>query len=994
MGHHERLHIAKILGTKETFHLFPYFEHCLQTMVMPNAAGSTAVNSASADGGGADVATETTGAGAGGTATATAASGGAAGATGGAASASVSTPATSTSPAVAAVAAAAQPVAATAEVHTALFKCLATWLAFKGAFACAINTSPLLPAMFESCIAADSALAEAASEATINACLLAESPHHPGLRELIAEATLALLVPHLKLRLAALPSEIGAGEEEELLAPTTRLAKIVAHCGDLMVKPMVDELANPGGLSAVTIAVFDALDAISSATEHWNVFKMAVFFWALVADKVAEKVGGVGAEIAEKIKPAYLQFVNQLVDVRFHSNDAGDDGGGDGDGDDDDTAAQLTEAIQATCSLVDPEGIVAHCWGLMLEVGQAKDGSAMSEDEVWWRTEAIVFMVSKVAETSSMLGGTEHGANAEDAVFSFVQWMARVPPTATVHLKIRAVELAGCMGKWAVFQTVVSGEGQIKLVHFLCDFILEHSQTAGGLVVPAGIIAVADLCKHQKCKIQLGARLPIFMGIVQGAEALGLNQLQQIRMTRSATQVAVALEPSQRLPAVQLIWGTLKGRLDQALKACCDLKPGSGATAAALATPLFVELDDVVRILCKGLCTPLKTLNVSNDGDFLAQITATVGVPVRQYMKTILAFACFPSADVPDCFKQFSESLAESANLCLLRLFRALGSRALPFLQETIGEAVAIFETHHHASCVYLVGKLLDLYGNLPAYAEPFITVVSVFAQHMTTLLADVDAMDARPHLTDDYSIMLYTVITTAERAEAEESGFRDLVLRSGFLETLVRFCIVALTSKQKTSVHRVTDVLSAFIEWHNREDALFKKAVAEHVLPVAQELVHSLMKAMALTPALKDSEMAGPDKMLSAVLLSLGKVILVEENGSQRKLQGVNLAATAAGGVAEPAPVPKATATALLRAVLSGPEFSCPRVTEALKSKLCKQFETNRYRPDLDGDATTAGIRNLARIRAFHEEMCIFSRLYRTSTSVALEGDDGSGDV
>ena len=103
----------------------------------------------------------------------------------------------------------------------------------------------------------------------------------------------------------------------------TRLAKIVAHFGDLMVEPIVGELARleqGQAASAVTVAIFEALDKISAAVPHFHVCKMAFHFWSLVGEAVhahkqaaGTSTNGSSDGLDSIISPYYFQFVNRMM---------------------------------------------------------------------------------------------------------------------------------------------------------------------------------------------------------------------------------------------------------------------------------------------------------------------------------------------------------------------------------------------------------------------------------------------------------------------------------------------------------------------------------------------------------------------------------------------------------------------------------------------------------------------------------------------------------
>ena len=305
----------------------------------------------------------------------------------------------------------------------------------------------------------------------------------------------------------------------------------------------------------------------------------------------------------------------------------------------------------------------------------------------------------------------------------FAQCLLEIPADANIQLKITAVELAGRMGTWAA-----TTAHKNELVNALYGFILTMLQTPGhdGVMIrPLGIEAVAGLCENVECRKQLGDTVPTMMKVAQALGGL-LTQKQQIALVKSATQIVMAQPPPQLVAGVQLIWQMVKEALDNALQACTMANPapsvkepniGLAMPAAEVeAKQKFEAVDDVLRIISRGFFTPLKGIGKQARWESLQEegqtAIASMGTEFRRALSQVVAFGCFPADDIARRFAPFSEKLTESVNVCLVRLFRAFDQQALPFLQETIEEQLAIFERHRHSSCAYLIGKLLDLYVN------------------------------------------------------------------------------------------------------------------------------------------------------------------------------------------------------------------------------------------------------------------------------------------
>ena len=73
------------------------------------------------------------------------------------------------------------------------------------------------------------------------------------------------------------------------------------------------------------------------------------------------------------------------------------------------------------------------------------------------------------------------------------------------------------------------------------------------------------------------------------------------------------------------------------------------------------------------------------------------------------------------CIQKFpaSAKVAEETSRCTKALFRSLDIYAAPLLGEAITQSMALYQTYHYPSCLYIAGKLIGIFGDRSVAQTP-----------------------------------------------------------------------------------------------------------------------------------------------------------------------------------------------------------------------------------------------------------------------------------
>lgn len=774
-------------------------------------------------------------------------------------------------------------------VMTEMFKCLSSWLRFGGQFTIRIAESPLLEAAFAAMVSGNADLVDASRDAIIAAVKLANGPNqqfHPKLKAALFPRILKLSPHYQKL--------LAAGDIDE----AKDVALLFGYLADSFAYPIICEVLgyNPGRRARIgdknpQVTIIMQLMAQLSATRIPEIFTIPCYFWPIVAEEHCVLEGEMphwpdsegGKErspdpystVSAAIQPAFLQFVGNMLHVvkcpadqkgmldpnselsdfreRMFNNRR------------EDASGVMVDTIHYDAQMAN--AVAEHIWKIC-NVANAP----------WDAIEAGLFVVMSVIRFA------EPSSTVAPAV---AQAMVKLPAAAHPQLRQTAVRLFGELASWS---SKVPGAVAPLFVFLLGNLKIRP-------MLATALRSIRNMCKDSECRKQMGGQLEQIVEIVKHAAGLGLTRLDVIDMIGSAARVIAALKL------------TGPGNVTTGTAFLCT--PLLQSVQAALASGKEKETVNAlenVTALFKHLHFHRSTLCVKDaSGNYVVDKDGT-----RQ---KIPAHPCWTSGSqvwqaIKACIAKFpaSKDVAEEGSRCTKALFRSLDVYAAPLLGEAIQQSMQLYVHHYHPSCLYIAGKLVDIFGDKPEYVASFFQMLQAFTAATFKKLTGLPAMDANPEIVVDYCILLYEVLR----------GNPQMILGTPLGAQTVQFGIAALSMQTSSEVgsepnDRVSDFLRCLIGSKRREDS------RNWPLEVQQQV----------------------DAGLRSVLQSQGQQLVFAlmkglAGGLPPEDRYINNMATILWEVHQLAPQ---ECLVWLRAALARPELSGGRVTPAQKEALCVAF-------------------------------------------------------
>ena len=390
----------------------------------------------------------------------------------------------------------------------------------------------------------------------------------------------------------------------------------------------------------------------------------------------------------------------------------------------------------------------------------------------WQVVEAGLFMIMTVIRFA------EPGSTVAPAV---AQAMVKLPATAHPQMRQTAVRLFGELAQWAAR---VPGA-----VAPLFAFLVQNLNNRP--MLPTTLRSIEVMCKDRACRKQMGTQLGDIIKIVEHSAALGLERNDVMDMISSAARIIAALP--REGAALTVTTGT-----------------------AVLCTPLLQSVqtalasgnENAARGALEYLTCLFKSMNFAR-GD-LKKREGGYFVPV------LSEHPCWASGNqtwqaIKACIQKFpaSAKIAEETSRCTKALFRSLDIYAAPLLGDAITQNMALYQTYHYASCLYIAGKLIGIFGDRPEYVQPFFQMLQTLTQATFQKLNGLETMKDNPELVEDFLNLLYEVLRTSPQ----------MVFGSPLAAQTFQFGVVALSLRMSEANDRATDFLRAFVGSKRREE-------------------------------------------------------------------------------------------------------------------------------------------------------------------------------
>jgi len=111
-------------------------------------------------------------------------------------------------------------------------------------------------------------------------------------------------------------------------------------------------------------------------------------------------------------------------------------------------------------------------------------------------------------------------------------------------------------------------------------------------------------------------------------------------------------------------------------------------------------------------------------------------------------------AGITACIAQFAteRKIIEAAVSCIKNLFVNLNMHAEPLLSDAVTQIIGLYQAHQHPGCLYVAGKIIEVFGRKAEYAEGFYQMLEALSTPTFAILsAGPDAIRDNPDLTEDY---------------------------------------------------------------------------------------------------------------------------------------------------------------------------------------------------------------------------------------------------
>jgi hypothetical protein len=788
-----------------------------------------------------------------------------------------------------------------------MFNCLASWLKFGGEFSIKIASSPLLPACFDAVKSDNEELMDASREAVVEMIRLCSHRAH----QLVVDPATKKPLPEAQtLRGMLMPQVFGlVPRYEQLLAKedvegARELGRMFGELADQMVGSVIHELLFPAG-KADTMGAVIRLVLLLSANENHEIFRLSFYFWYLVGDETnvleddwKDEHGGQARQpgpyltVKAGIAPHYLTFLGHLMKVIQCPADQAGLLEPQSELMDlrerifDDRRSDIMGVMAETCMIASSNTCADHFWAMCQTPGAP-----------WMVVEAGIFLIMTVMRQ----------ARPTSTVAPLLaQAVVSLPAACHPQLRQTAVRVVGEMSSWA---SEVQGA-----VGPLFQFLLANVQVRP--LLPVALRSIARMCKDVECRKQMGAQLGDIVKIVLHQNALGLERTDVIDMIKAASRIIAALPLDGAGLTVTGAVDALVAPLLQAIqKTLTADDPRGSATALELISKMFATLHIPSGLLKDRADHPC------------------TGAANQSWLAITACLARHPAAPL----------MAEEANRCTKALFRCLGRFAAPLLPQAIDQNMRLFQEYHHSSCLYIAGKLVELFGKEQTYADAFFKMLTTFSQTTFAKLTGLPAMVENTDLVEDYCILVNEFL----RARP------DMLLQTELGGLTLQFGVATLGMRHREANDRASEFVRRFVGSHRSDDVeqkdrhalqqLTRQVMTTH----GHSVVYAAMKGLA-------GGLPPENRYIDNMSVLLWEVHLL---------------------------MPTECA-AWLRDVLMKPELCGGRVTDAQKTKLCAEFEN----PELAN-----GRMELTRQDWFRRHlMAPFARLFHSVTLVAeTAGDD-----
>eukprot|EP00039_Didymoeca_costata_P022682 m.4997 g.4997 ORF g.4997 m.4997 type:complete len:952 (-) comp3158_c0_seq1:126-2981(-) len=590
-------------------------------------------------------------------------------------------------------------------------------------------------------------------------------------------------------RILALQQQFEDSVRKEDVEIARMIAEIFGYLGDSLVPALLQEM------SPSSMGILDLMLKLSSQP-FLEVLQLTFHFWYLLADEI-DALYTDHRDHYEKaraaIGPYYTTFLTHLAHhIKCPSDtteflDRKSEVGDIRDRIFDDHYPQSPMGLMSeTAFIIGSAKCAEHFWGL-----------CQQGDQSWNNLEANLFMMMTIAR--QIPDAAEIGGGIASAVVS-------VTEGSHVQLRHTAVRLAGELAPWSLAHP--------EYVPQLFSFVARHLQPGFTNVAISG---VSTLCSE--CGPHMGSCFQDLVQLVVRANEFRIKRKDQITMIKSCAKVV------------------------SNMKTVPEIKAGMGQ----LCQPLLVALQTALQKDEKAVTSALHGL---------AEAFAYCNVKKSVYSQgagmehPIWMYAEQTCAGVRASMQKFpaSEDVCEDGNRCYKYIFRNLGLDAAPLLQDTVGQVMSIYQERRHASCLYVAGKLIQVFGKVPAYTQPFFEMFSsMSATTFMFLSTDLEVLRQYPSHVEDYCNLSLEVVrahpTMFAQPDASGISIGDKVFQLG---------VAALRLQHRDTHESATDLMKLIIGCYRFDGTpedqrdLVKQLALKCLQSYGQELTNSLMLGVA----------------------------------------------------------------------------------------------------------------------------------------------------
>eukprot|EP00040_Diaphanoeca_grandis_P020724 m.110207 g.110207 ORF g.110207 m.110207 type:complete len:978 (+) comp28020_c0_seq1:258-3191(+) len=586
-----------------------------------------------------------------------------------------------------------------------MFKCLSSWLFFGGQGAVDIEKGPLLPAALMALKSDNSELAELGREVISAAMYLAKNTeYHPGLSVFVIPQVLSLQ-PLLVKSLA-----------EEDIDFSSKLVLLFVELADNLVGMIVDTMLARRQDEQVSIMMNILMKCVQQTDV--DIFLMTFNYWYEMADALEDSTYDKRSELRrierlvrsapdqipkrDSIRAELRQLEEPFVPVYVSVYEA--------------LAfhmkcpADLTGKLKGSTDLADFRDRGLH----LVEETCFLMGADALMAFLWNRCKTVANNGWVEVETQlCMMVPVVEKATDSSVAMEVLEALTGIGPEAHPMLYHTVLKLAGRLSIWA--------KGQTKAIGLIWGILTKAIKAKQHMQIT--VKGLKDLCRE--CRADVAPYLVDLIKLCMAADDYGIDKEDTLVLLEGAARVIAHLPTEHITQATEMITTPLLTLIEQ-----------PNATNSPPVTAL-----DRLAIVFKHINIPKVEI---------VQVHPLLAASQRAWSSLMGVNTRFPT----------EKKVIEMSNRSLKYILRNLNHHGAPLVPSIIQHTSQLFQTHKHASCLYVATSIIKVFGKVPEFAEGMIQMYRTLATPTFHLLSESEkSLIHHPDVVEDYFRMSEAIL-------------------------------------------------------------------------------------------------------------------------------------------------------------------------------------------------------------------------------------------